>query len=109
VATVRGGGRLLPAPLRRPLLHGCERFYEPAELPGGRCVEHGTEPEPVVEENWFFRLSRYAGAVEEAIRSGRIRVEPATRRNEVLAFLRSGVADISGSRPASRAPGWGIP
>src|SRR5437660_12486675 len=38
---------------------GCEQFYPPAELPDGRCPEHGTEPVPVAEENWFFRLSRY--------------------------------------------------
>jgi methionyl-tRNA synthetase len=88
---------------------GCEQFYAPAELPDGRCPEHGTAPEHVAEENWFFRLSRYAGVVEDAIASGRVRVEPPTRRNEVLAFVRSGLADISVSRPAARAGGWGIP
>jgi methionyl-tRNA synthetase len=88
---------------------GCEQFYAPAELAGGRCPEHGTEPEHVAEENWFFRLSRYAGAVEDAISSGRVRIEPTTRRNEVLAFVRSGLSDISVSRPATRAGGWGIP
>ena len=87
----------------------CERFYAPAELPDSRCPEHGTAPETVSEENWFFRLSRYAGAVETAIRSGRVRIVPATRRNEVLAFLRGGVCDISVSRPAARSAGWGIP
>jgi methionyl-tRNA synthetase len=74
-----------------------------------RCPEHGTEPDHVAEENWFFRLSRYAGAVEDAIVSGRVRIEPETRRNEVLAFVRSGLSDISVSRPAARAGGWGIP
>jgi len=39
----------------------CEQFYKPAELRGGRCPEHGTEPERIAEKNWFFRLSRYAG------------------------------------------------
>jgi methionyl-tRNA synthetase len=88
---------------------GCEQFYAPAELSEGRCPEHGTEPEHVAEENWFFRLSRYAGVIEDAIASGRVRVEPRTRRNEVLAFVRSGLEDISVSRPAARAGGWGIP
>jgi methionyl-tRNA synthetase len=88
---------------------GCEQFYASAELVDGRCPEHGTEPEHVAEENWFFRLSRYAGAVEHAIASGRVRIEPETRRNEVLAFVRSGLEDISVSRPAARAGGWGIP
>jgi methionyl-tRNA synthetase len=88
---------------------GCEQFSVPAELVDGRCPEHGTEPEHVAEENWFFRLSRYAGSVEDAITSGRVRIEPGTRRNEVLAFVRAGLADISVSRPAARAGGWGIP
>ena len=38
-----------------------------------------------------------------------MRIEPAVRRNEVLSFVRSGLRDISVSRPASRAAGWGIP
>ncbi len=71
--------------------------------------EHGTEPEHVAEENWFVRLSRYADAVEEAITSGRVRIEPETRRNEVLTFARSGLADFSVSRPATRAGGWFLP
>ena len=88
---------------------GCEQFYTPAELRGGRCPEHGTVPEQVSEENWFFRLSRYAGPLREAIASGRLRVEPAGRRHEVLAFVDGGLADFSVSRPAIRAGGWGIP
>jgi methionyl-tRNA synthetase len=88
---------------------GCEQFYRPAELDGGRCPEHGTEPEAVSEENWFFRLSKYAGRLREEITSGRLRIEPAARRHEVLAFIDGGLDDFSASRPASRAGGWGIP
>jgi methionyl-tRNA synthetase len=88
---------------------GCEQFTTPADLVDGRCPEHGTVPQTVAEENWYFRLSRYAPAVEDAIRSGRVRVEPAARRNEVLAFLHAGVTDISVSRPTARTAGWGIP
>ncbi|HXJ28317.1 MAG TPA: methionine--tRNA ligase, partial [Streptosporangiaceae bacterium] len=88
---------------------GCEQFYRIAELDGGRCPEHGTEPEPVSEENWFFRLSRYAGRLRDEISSGRLRIEPAARRHEVLAFIDGGLEDFSASRPASRAGGWGIP
>ena len=88
---------------------GCEQFYRPAELDGGRCPEHGTEPEAVAEENWFFRLSRYAGRLRDEISSGRLRIEPAARRHEVLAFIDGGLEDFSASRPASRAGGWGIP
>jgi methionyl-tRNA synthetase len=88
---------------------GCEQFYAPAELDNGVCAEHRAAPEPVAEENWFFRLSRYTGELLHALQSGRVRVEPATRRNEVLAFIRAGLADFSVSRPAARAHGWGIP
>jgi methionyl-tRNA synthetase len=88
---------------------GCEQFYTPAELPDGRCPEHQTVPRQVSEENWFFRLSRYAGPLREAITSGRLRITPAGRRNEVLAFIDAGLEDFSVSRPAGRAGGWGIP
>jgi methionyl-tRNA synthetase len=88
---------------------GCEQFYTPEELDHGVCAEHRAAPERVAEENWFFRLSRYTGELLHALRSGRVRVEPATRRNEVLAFIRAGLADFSVSRPATRARGWGIP
>ncbi len=66
-------------------------------------------PDPVAEENWFFRLSRYTGRIREALESGRVRIVPAARRNEVLTLLRDGLTDISVSRPAGRAAGWGIP
>ncbi|MFF5227277.1 methionine--tRNA ligase [Dactylosporangium sp. NPDC000521] len=84
---------------------GCEQFYEPSE----RCAEHDAPLEVVTESNWFFRLSAYAGRVLEALESGEVRVEPAAKRNEVLAFVRAGPQDISVSRPAARAGGWGIP
>jgi methionyl-tRNA synthetase len=88
---------------------GCEQFYTAAELAGGRCPEHDVPPERVAEENWFFRLSRYAAPLRAAIESGRLRIHPAQRRNEVLAFLAGGVDDISVSRDIDRARGWGIP
>ena len=51
---------------------GCEQFYAPAELAGGCCPEHGTAPQLVSEENWFFRLSRYAGLLHDEIATGRL-------------------------------------
>src|SRR6202167_4185053 len=88
---------------------GCEQFYRPAELPDGLCPEHGTRPERVAEENWFFRLSRYAGQLRDLITSDRLRIEPAARRNEVLGFIAGGLEDFSVSRSTRRARGWGIP
>jgi methionyl-tRNA synthetase len=88
---------------------GCEQFYAEAELAGGRCPDHGTVPELVSEENWFFRLSRYSGRLRDLIAGGTIRIEPAERRNEVLALIDGGLEDFSVSRSTERARGWGIP
>jgi methionyl-tRNA synthetase len=88
---------------------GCEAFLAPDELDDGVCREHGRAPEPVVERNWFFRLSRYQDELVDLVGDGRLRIEPEHRRNEVLAFLRTGLADFSVSRPRERARGWGIP
>ena len=87
---------------------GCEQFCDPAELVDAGCPEHPGAVEPTTETNWFFRLSRYAEPIRSALRSGAVRIEPIERRNEVLAFVESGLTDISVSRPASRTDGWGI-
>jgi methionyl-tRNA synthetase len=86
----------------------CEQFYSAAELDDGNCPEHGLPPQPVEEENWFFRLSRYGGQLHDLISSGQLRIEPASRRNEVLGFIAGGLADFSVSRSVARARGWGI-
>jgi methionyl-tRNA synthetase len=88
---------------------GCESYYTAADLAGGRCPEHGTRPQQLSEENWFFRLSRYAGPLRAAITSGRLRIVPEARRNEVQALIDAGLRDFSVSRSRERARGWGIP
>ncbi|MEU0166851.1 methionine--tRNA ligase [Streptomyces iakyrus] len=88
---------------------GCEQFYTEDQLVDGRCAEHGTEPQRVAEENWFFRLSRHADRLHDLISSGTLRIEPAVRRNEVLALIAGGLHDFSVSRSHTRARGWGIP
>ena len=87
---------------------GCEQFYTDDELADGNCPEHGTPAQQVAEENWFFRLSRYAGQLHDLISSGQLRIEPASRRNEVLGFIAGGLEDFSASRSVARARGWGI-
>ncbi|MER5268649.1 methionine--tRNA ligase [Actinosynnema sp. NPDC002837] len=87
---------------------GCEQFYTSAELVAGKCPEHEVEPQPVAEENWFFRLSRHADRLRDLIVDGTVRIEPAVRRNEVLAFIAAGLRDFSVSRSRARAHGWGI-
>ncbi len=87
---------------------GCEAFLPAPELVHGLCPEHQQAPELVAERNWFFRLSRYEQAILELIESGRLRIEPGHRRNEILSFVRSGLADFSVSRSVTRARGWGV-
>ncbi len=87
---------------------GCEQFYTEDELVGGSCPEHGTRPQLISEQNWFFRLSRYADRLRAEISAGRLRIEPAGRRNEVLGLLDGGLTDFSVSRSVERARGWGI-
>ncbi|GAA1410422.1 methionine--tRNA ligase [Catellatospora coxensis] len=88
---------------------GCEHYLTPDELDGsGHCPEHGVPPQRIEERNWFFRLSKYAEPLREAITGGRLRIEPESRRNEVLAFIDAGLRDFSVSRSQQRARGWGI-
>ncbi|MFC7548161.1 methionine--tRNA ligase [Plantactinospora sp. GCM10030261] len=88
---------------------GCEAYLTEDDLDAaGHCPEHGVPPQRVAERNWFFRLSRYAEPLRAAIASGRLRIEPVARRNEVLAFLAGGLRDFSISRSTERARGWGI-
>jgi len=89
---------------------GCEHYLTPDELDAqAHCPEHATPPQRISEHNWFFRLSRYAEPIRDAIISGRLHIEPPSRRNEVLGFLTGGLRDFSVSRTSKRARGWGIP
>jgi methionyl-tRNA synthetase len=88
---------------------GCEQFYRLGDLDNGLCPEHGTKPELIEEENWFFRLSRHEEALRELYARREIEIVPETRRNEVLSWIDGGLEDFSISRSAARARGWGIP
>lgn len=86
---------------------GCESFKQDAEIVEDRCALHPTRELLWVEErNWFFRLSKYQGFLEELIRRRPEFVQPATRRNEVLALLAQGLEDVSASRARFD---WGVP
>ncbi|MBI2098193.1 MAG: methionine--tRNA ligase [Candidatus Wildermuthbacteria bacterium] len=90
---------------------GCETFYTPDELnENGECFEHpGKKLEKVSEENYFFKLSRYQSQLVELIEKGELRIVPAERKNEVFAFLKQPLEDISISRSNERAKNWGVP
>jgi len=102
-------GDIYKRPYRGLYCVRCERFYTTDELLGGRCPEHEIEPEVVEEENYFFRLSRYADQLSELVTSRALRVVPESRHHEVQAFIARGVTDFSISRTQARARGWGIP
>ena len=69
------------------------------------CPIHRRPVERVKEENYFFRLSRYAPALLDLYETGFVR--PESRRNEVASFVRGGLKDISVSR-MKRSVSWGI-
>jgi methionyl-tRNA synthetase len=88
---------------------GCEDFYTEKEVPDRVCPEHQSPLEKVEEENYFFRLSAYQDQLIRLIETEQLRIVPATRKNEMLAFARTGLHDFSISRSRERAGNWGIP
>ena len=108
VAGVRGQRRPLPPPLRGRLLRRVRAVLRPRPSSSTACCpEHGTPLERVAEENWFFRLSAYQDHLERAdLVERRLRITPEPFRQEVLAFVRAGLHDISVSRSVG-GPGAG--
>lgn len=88
---------------------GCEAFYTEEDAPNGVCKTHQKPLERVKEENYFFRLSKYQTQLEELIASDRLKITPASRKNEALGFIRQGLQDFSISRSVARAEHWGVP
>jgi methionyl-tRNA synthetase len=90
---------------------GCEEFKLPTDIRTDedgtqRCMIHGTELETVSETNYFFRLSAYADKLLELYESQPDFVAPASARNEVIAFVKQGLQDLSITRSTFD---WGIP
>lgn len=73
-----------------------------------RCLIHETPLDRVSEESYFFRLSDYADSLLELYESQPDFIRPDSRRNEVMAFVRGGLQDLSISRVRSSVK-WGIP
>jgi len=88
---------------------GCEIFYTPEEIVGGKCPDGHTNIEEQEEENYFFKLSNYQKFLEDLIETDKLKIVPETRKNEVLSFIKQGLADFSISRTRERARGWGVP
>ena len=86
----------------------CEVFKDDTELrqPGNVCLDHEQPCEWTEEENLFFRLSAYQETLLALYENDPGFIRPETRRNEVVAFVRSGLRDLSISRTSIQ---WGIP
>lgn len=86
-----------------------EAFYQDDELTNGeggeRLSPQGTPVEWTVEESWFFRLSNYADKLLALYAEQPGFIEPAGRRNEMIAFVSQGLRDLSVSRTSFD---WGV-
>ncbi len=86
---------------------GCEAFKTEKDLDeNGLCPEHKVKPKEVRESNFFFRLSEYDEALLKHIEAHPEFIQPDYRRNEVVNVIKSGLQDVSVSRPNLA---WGIP
>jgi methionyl-tRNA synthetase len=73
---------------------------------GDPCPECGRLTETVTEENYFFKLSAFTQKLLDLYRDQPNFVQPESRRNEVISFVKQGLNDLSISRTTLR---WGIP
>lgn len=85
-----------------------ERFWTEKDLVDGKCPECGRKVTRISEKNYFFRMGKYQAWLTDRIRNDSRLVLPATRRNEMLGFLRRPLNDLCISRPKARLS-WGIP
>jgi methionyl-tRNA synthetase len=85
---------------------GHETFISEDELVDGKCPEHGTVPEHVEEQNWFFRLSAFQQRLLDLYDEQPEFVLPRFRYNEARSIIEAGLEDFSLSRQGQP---WGVP
>jgi methionyl-tRNA synthetase len=83
-----------------------DELYVNEAKPGDPCPECGRPTETVTEENYFFQLSAFTDKLLKLYEDHPEFIQPETRRNEVLSFVRQGLNDLSISRTTLK---WGIP
>ncbi len=83
-----------------------DELYVDSVGPGAPCPECGRPTETVSEENYYFKLSAFADQLLAHYQQNPGFIRPDTRRNEVIAFVKSGLRDLSVSRSTFK---WGIP
>jgi methionyl-tRNA synthetase len=82
-----------------------EAFYEEDELVDGKAPT-GAEVEWYEEDNYFFRLSAWQNRLLAFYEANPEAIAPASRRNEVISFVKAGLKDLSISRTGFS---WGVP
>src|SRR6266404_467706 len=83
-----------------------DNLYVDVNQPGAPCPECGRPTETISEQNYFFKLSAFEDKLLAFYEDNPDSVWPETRRNEVIAFVRSGLRDLSISRSTFK---WGVP
>jgi len=86
----------------------CETFWLERQLVDGKCPnpDCGRPVELLKEESYFFRLSRYQDRLLKHIEENPDFIQPTSRRNEMISFIKSGLEDLCVSRTTFK---WGIP
>jgi len=84
----------------------CEEFISEKDLEEGLCPRHKQEPVKISEENYFFALSKFDGALLDHIEKNPGFISPKIRENEVVNVIRGGLEDVSISRAGKS---WGVP
>lgn len=80
-----------------------ERFITEKELDSGQFGQ----VKQIKEKNYFFRMSKYQATLIDKIEKNELLIQPKSRKNEVLGFLKNELSDLCISRPKSRLE-WGI-
>ncbi len=74
--------------------------------PGDNCPTCGRPTETITEENYFFKLSVFADRLMKLYEDEPLFIQPDSRPNEVMSFVRGGLTDLSITRTTIK---WGIP
>ncbi len=85
---------------------GCEAFIKESDLVDGKCPDHKKKPKKIKEENYFFKLSKYRDELLGYIDKNPDFIQPKSRRNEIISYIKNYMEDISISRESME---WGIP
>ena len=85
----------------------CESFWPENKLPEGQhiCPDCGRPLELVKEEAYFLKMNKYADRWLKFIEENPDFIQPESRRNEMIAFVKSGLEDLCVSRTSFD---WGI-